>query len=145
MSVTKTISDRFLLERGKGTIDFFSDTFKAILMDTGFTFDKENHGELLDVEGNEIGSGNGYTQQDITLTTDSAWAVSNNEASISWNDLHITADGGNIQTFKGVIIYDDSHTDNVILGYIDLGESVSLEDGMSLILNELGYDAQEKE
>jgi len=43
-------------------IDFANDSFKIILMDTGFTFNKDTHHGYADVSASELGTGNGYTQ-----------------------------------------------------------------------------------
>ena len=53
-------------------IDFENDTFKMILMKTTFVFDKDAHATLADVTANQIATGNGYTQNSITLTNASA-------------------------------------------------------------------------
>lgn len=143
MAVTLTIADRFLLEKGKGTINFISDVFKAVLMKPAFSFDQATDGEYGDVSANEIDAGHGYVQDDITLSVDSAWAVATNTASIAWNNVTVTVTGEAIADFAGVIIYDSTHASDVIVGYIDLGETVSLADGMSFVLTDLGYDSEQ--
>ena len=48
-------------------IDFANDTFKIILMATGFTFDIDTHHGYADVSASELGTGNGYTAGGNTL------------------------------------------------------------------------------
>ena len=52
---------KFLL--AKKAIDFSADTFKIILMQSGFTFNKDTHEGYANVSASELGTGNGYTAE----------------------------------------------------------------------------------
>lgn len=137
-----TLSNRFKHEKGIAGIDFSSHTFKLAIMAAGFTFDPDTHGTWADVSASELAGGSGYTAGGETLTVSSAWAQDNvnDRASISWNNLTVTANGGDIGPFQRAIIYDDTHADNVILGCVDIETQVTILDGDNYRFEDLGYN-----
>ena len=54
-------SNRIKYLLATGAIDFSSDEFKIILMESGFIFDKDTDHQYSDVSGNELPGINGYT------------------------------------------------------------------------------------
>jgi len=130
-------------------IDFKGDSFKAILMDTGFTFNEDTHDGYADVSASELGTGFGYTQNTktlagVTLTNSDA----NDRCEITWNDITWTAAGGAIGPTPGMIIFDDTVTvdagDGVsadpIIGYIDFGSEITQADGGTLTIQNIQVD-----
>ena len=116
-----------------GAIDFSTDTFKMILMATGFVFNKDTHEGYADVLGSELPTGNGYTVGGKPLT---GVAVVENDtddrADITYNNVTWTASGGPIGPSPGAIIFDDTVTTPIadpILGYIDFGGDQTQADG----------------
>lgn len=113
-----------------GAIDFSSDTFKIILMQSGFTFDIDNHEEYADVVGNELANGNGYTTGGATLA---GVAVNEDDvddrAEVTWNNVTWSAVGGPIGPASGAIIYDDTVANDPIVGYIDFLADYTQPDG----------------
>lgn len=114
-------------------IDFANDSFKIILMGTGFTFDKDTHHGYADVSASELSSGNGYTQNTKTLA---GVAVTEDDTDdrceITWSNVTWTASGGAIGPSPGAIIFDDTvttPTDDPIVGYIDFGGDQTQADG----------------
>jgi len=114
-------------------IDFSGDTFKIILMQSGFTFDKDAHHGYADVSASELAAGNGYTTGGNTL---SGVAVTENDTTdlteITWNNVSWTASLGAIGPTPGAIIYDDTPTTpqaDPIVGYIDFGSDQTEPDG----------------
>ena len=105
-----------------GAIDFSGDTFKIILMESGFVYDKDSDEEYADVSGDELATGNGYTAGGNTLA---GVAVTEDDVDdrceIVWNNTTWTATTGPIGPASGAIIYDDTHVDKAIVGYIDFG------------------------
>ena len=101
-------------------IDFENDSFKIILMATGFVFDAAAHSLYSDVSSYELAEGNGYIRNDKILT---GVVVTKNDtdkrADITWDNPAWTAVGGAIGPTPGAIIFDDSEADDVIIGYID--------------------------
>jgi len=111
-------------------IDFANDVFKIALMTSGFTYDRVNHNNYSDISGSELSSGNGYTAGGETLA---GVAVTRNDTdnwtSITWNNVSWTASGGPIGPTPGAAIYDDTHTDKPVVGYIDFGGDQTQADG----------------
>jgi hypothetical protein len=123
-------ANKLKYELAVGNIDFSGDTFKIILMQSGFVFDKDAHHYYADVSGNELGGGNGYTAGGNTLA---GVAVTEDDvddrAEITWNNVSWTAAGGSIGPTCGAIIYDDSHASDCIIGFIDFGADYTQPDG----------------
>ena len=116
-----------------GVIDFSNDTFKIILMQSGFTFNKDTHHGYADVSASELPTGNGYTAGGATL---SGVAVTEDDTDdrteITWNNASWTASTGAIGPSPGAIIYDDTVTTptaDPIVGYIDFGGDQTQADG----------------
>ena len=122
---------KFLLV--KKNVDFSADTFKIILMQSGFVFNKDTHEGYANVSANELGTGNGYTVGGATLagvvvTEDDT----NDRCDVAWNNATWTASGGTIGPTPGAIIFDDTPTTptaDPIVGYIDFGGNQSQADG----------------
>jgi hypothetical protein len=138
MAITTTNSNHYKYQLATGNIDFENDTFKMILMDTSFTFDKDTHATLASVTANQIATGNGYTQNNITLANVSISEDDvNDRFYATWDNVTVTASGGAIEDFTGVIIYDDTTSDDTVIFYTDLDTTISLTDGLSFIANSI--------
>ena len=107
-----------------GVPNYSSDTFKGILMQPGFTFDKDNHEEYADISAQECPTLYGYTvggqaMSGVSVTNDPVL----DRTRIEWNNLSWSVSGGNLQA-AGMIIIDDtigSPDVDPIVGYIDFG------------------------
>lgn len=139
---TVTVSNGFKYEKGIGAVNFSTDVFKIALMGTGFVFDKDVHGVWADVSANEITTTGGYTAGGETLAVDSMWAQDNtgDQGTISWSDHTFTASGANFDAISGGIVYDDTHASDLILGAIMFDSDISVSDGNSFQLQNLGYN-----
>ena len=113
-----------------GAIDFSSDSFKIILMQSGFTFNKDTHHQYSDVSASELGTGNGYTANSKTLAGVSVTEDDTDDRTeVTWSNVTWTASGGAIGPTPGAIIFDDTHADDAIVGYIDFGGDQTQADG----------------
>lgn len=102
-------------------VDFANDVFKIILMQTGFTFDKDSDAEYADVSGSELATANGYTAGGFTLTGVSVTEDDTDDrGEVTWNSATWTA-SGTIGPTPGAIIYDDTVANDPIVQYIDFG------------------------
>ena len=132
MAVVVTFSNHVKYQMAIGNIDLPGDTLKAILMNTSFAFDKDAHATLADVTASQIAAGNGYTQDDKTLTSVAvAEDDTNDKAEMTCDDPSWTASGGSIGPFGAMIIYDDTTADDTVVACIDFGTDYTIADGAS--------------
>jgi len=136
MSITCMVSNKWKHKLGQKAVDIANDTFKAILVDTTFAFDKDVHGTLADViaaPSPELATGNGYTQQNKALEGGS-WAQNNDsdKGIRTFNNITWTASGGSIGPTGAMIIYDDTDADDVVVGCVDFGTDYTIPDGSTL-------------
>jgi hypothetical protein len=126
MASTSSNKLKFLL--ASKVIDFANDSFKIILMQSGFVFDKDAHHGYADVSASELATANGYaantkTLAGVAVTEDD----SNDRCSVTWSNVTWTASVGSIGPTPGAIIFDDTVTAggvtvaDPIIGYIDFG------------------------
>lgn len=128
----------------KGQIDVANDTFKVILMDLGFEFDKDNHNGYADVSAWELPSGNGYTAGGAALTLDAAEVDdAQDRAEVTFLNAQWTASGGPLSTV-GAIIYDDStdttsgdDVSKAIVAWIDAMGTQVTPDGAALTISNI--------
>ena len=126
---------KMLLE---GQITGLTDTFKIILMKSGFVFDVDAHHAYADVSNDEVADGLGYSTGGATLSGVSIDVIDASDyAAITWDEVTWTATGGSLATI-GAIIYDDStatagddYTD-AIVAFVDAGETLTAVDGTLL-------------
>jgi hypothetical protein len=139
----KTVSQRFLEEKGKGAINFLTNVFKIALIKSTLVFDQDTHTQWSHVSAHEIAGSFGYTTGGETLVVDAAWAVDNvnDKAAIAWTNVTWTASGGAFNDFTQAIIYDDTHASKVLVGCIDFETTISVTDGSSFQAQNLGYDS----
>jgi hypothetical protein len=130
-------SNKIKYELAIKAIDFVNDTFRIILMQAGFTFDKDGHHAYADVSALELPTGNGYTVLGKLLT---GVAVveddTNDRCGVTWANTSWTAVGGPIGPSSGAIIY-DSAVSNFIVGYIDFGGTYTQADGGTATLSSI--------
>jgi hypothetical protein len=141
------ISNTFKAMALKGQIAALSDTFKVILMKSGFVFVNSSHHAYADVSASELPTANGYTAGGITLT-DVFVTVdeTSGKARLQWSNAQVNASGGSL-IVDGAIIIDDStntgggddYTD-AIVAYIDPPALVTATDGTPVIVQNLYID-----
>lgn len=124
------LSNHFKYQLATKKVDFSTDSFKVILMASGFTFNKDTHATYADVSASELATANGYTVNTktlsgITVTEDDT----NDRASAVWANVVWTASGGSIGPSPGAIIFDDTTTDDTVVGYIDFGGNQTATNG----------------
>ena len=136
-------SNRFKTAMAEGLINFgqigigqgASDTFKAIIMNSSYVFNKITHAKYSDVSSHELSSGHGYSQGSYivgskTLSFDAA----NTYYNIILPPLIWTATEGSLGPLSGVIIYDDTITDKIIVCFLDFESLVTIESGNQLFI-----------
>ena len=121
----------FKFNLGNGAIDLDSHTFKAVLSNTAPTLATDD--ELADIT--QIANGSGYTTGGVTLTS-VTWLETGAGLGV-WRftsaDFSWTASGGTIGPFRYVVLYDDTATNDKLVGMIDYGTSISVTDGNAFL------------
>ena len=106
-------------------------------MQSGFTFDKDNHEEYSDVSGQELAAGNGYsaggnTLAGVSVVEDDA----DDRCEITWNNTTWVATTGPIGPTCGAIIIDQTVANDPIVGFIDfLGDYTQEAGGTATLIN----------
>ncbi len=106
---------------GGGVIDMGGDTFKVALSNVAPTTADV---QLSDIT--QIANGNGYTTGGSTVAS-TGWADSGSGVwAFTGNDVMFTASGGTMATFRYIVLYSDTSTDNKLVLFYDYGSGVSL-------------------
>lgn len=108
-----------LAEKG---MNLGSDTLKVALTNTA---PSASNSLLADIT--QISSGNGYTTGGTAATISSS-AQSSGTYKLVLADVVFTASGGTIGPFRYAVLYDDTSTGDMLIGYWDYGSSVTLAD-----------------
>lgn len=123
-------ANHFKYKLAIGDVGIDTDSFKIILVNNSFTFDKDTHATYANVSASELATANGYTVNTKTLA---GVAISeddtNDRAAVTWSNVSWTASGGSIGPSNGAIIFDDTTTDDTVVGYIDFGAAQTATDG----------------
>lgn len=107
-------------------VNLGSDTLKVMLCNTAPV---STNGLKADLT--EISSGNGYTAGGTAATISSS-AQTSGTYKLVLADVVFTASGGSIGPFRYAVLYDDTSTSDVLIGFWDYGSSISLADGETL-------------
>ena len=126
------VSNKILYLLATKKIDFSADTFKLILMASGYVFDRDAHETYALVSASELAAGFGYTTGGVALSGVVVTEDDTNDwLQVAWNNVQFTASGGNIGPTPGAIIFDDTTTSpaDAVVGYIDFGGNQTEPDG----------------
>lgn len=145
MAAGVTVSNKIKYLLLTKNINFAADTFKMILMASGFVFNKDTHHGYADVSGQELANGNGYTTGGATLAGVSVTEDDTDDrGEVTWSNVSWTATGGPIGPTPGAIIFDDTPTTpqaDPVVQYIDFGgEQTQAAGGVATISN-IGFNA----
>ena len=76
-----------------------------------------------------------YTNLSTRVITTTSWANTSGTAKLILADLVLTASGGAVATFRYVYIYNDTASNNELIGVYDYGSALTLADGDTLTLD----------
>jgi hypothetical protein len=109
--------------------DFGADTLKVMLTNSAPVNTNTVKADLT-----EISSGNGYTAggSTVTITTSAQTA---GLYKLVGNDVTITASGGSIGPFRYVVLYNDTATNDELIGWWDYGSSITLLTGETITID----------
>lgn len=140
MAVTVTIPNHIKYLLATKQVDFLTDTFKVILMNSTFSFDRDSHEIIVNVNSSQLATGNGYTQNNKTLTGVSILEDDTNDrAQITWDNPEWTASGGSIGPTASAIIYDDTVANDPIVMHISFGTTYTIVDTASFSIKNITF------
>ena len=122
--------DQFLVALASKKHNLASDTLKLALSNTAPT--QATDDTFSDIT--EIAAGNGYIAGGLTLDSVTV-TVSSGVLTVDFANEVLTASGGSIGPFRYVVIYNDTATNDELIGYFDLGSSQTVLDGQSYNFN----------
>lgn len=76
-----------------------------------------------------------YTNLSTRAITTSSSAQSSGTYKLVLADLTLTASGGAVATFRYVVLYNDTASNDELIGYWDRGSSLTLADGDSMLID----------
>jgi hypothetical protein len=107
-----------------------NDTLKVLLTNTAPSL---SNTQKSDISG-ELSTANGYTAGGATVTITSS-AQSSGLYTLIASDVTWTASGGSIGPFRYAVIYNDTATNDELIGYIDYGYSVTVASGQTFTID----------
>lgn len=103
-----------------------SDSLKIALTNTAHTASWSKLSDLTEIS---------YTNLSSRALTITSSAQTSGTYKLVLQDLTLTAAGGSVGPFRYVYIYDDTATNDELIGYYDNGSSVTLADGNQFIID----------
>jgi len=126
MAIITTLSNYFKLLLMQKEIDFDNDNFRMILMSGEFSFDPDTDYYYNSISGEEVENGGYVATGQLLAGGVLAQDNDNNKVTMSWDDPSWTASGETMGPCRGVVIYDDSVTNDPTVGFADFGSDVSV-------------------
>ena len=76
-----------------------------------------------------------YTNLSSRVLTQGTSSQTSGTYKLTINDLTLTASGGSVATFRYVVIYNDTATNDELIAWFDYGSDITLASGESLTLD----------
>ncbi len=110
--------------------DLGADTLKVLLTNTAPVATNSVKADLT-----EISAGNGYTAGGNTASVTSSAQTSGTYKLVLGDPATWTASGGSIGPFQYAVLYNDTATNDELIGWWDYGSAVTLADGESFAVD----------
>lgn len=107
-----------------------SDTLKVLLTNTAPSL---SNTVKADISG-ELSTASGYTAGGATITVTSS-AQSSGLYTLIASDVTWTASGGSIGPFRWAVLYNDTASNDELIGYIDYGYSITVASGQTFTID----------
>lgn len=106
-----------------------SDTLKVVLTNSAPNATDTQLSQIT-----QISNGNGYTTGGATATQ-SGSAQSSGTYKLTLADTSWTASGGSIGPFRYVVLYNDTASNDELIGYYDYGTNITITNGNSFTVD----------
>jgi hypothetical protein len=116
----------FVADVGLAKHNLGSDTLKVLLTNTAPVATNAVKADLT-----EISEGNGYTAGGASVPSN-AYSQTSGTATLSGNQVVITASGGSIGPFRYAVLYNSTPVAGPLIGWWDYGSSITLASGETL-------------
>jgi hypothetical protein len=113
----------FVENLGRKVFNLNADTLKVALTNTAPTPSTDN--QLSNIT--QVANGNGYTTGG-TAAASNAYSQTSGTGKLTANDVVFTA-SGSLGPFRYAVLYDDTATNDELIGYWDYGSSITLASG----------------
>ena len=118
--------EKFTLNVGGKDFDLANDTLTRALTNTAHTASWDRLSDLTEVS---------YTNLSSRVLTTTSWSQTSGTAKLILADLVLTSSGGTTGPFQYIYIYDETATNDELVGYYDFGSALTLNDGDTLTLD----------
>jgi hypothetical protein len=112
-----------------GVFDFTDDTTCTLTVALSNSAPVATNEDLADIS--EIS----YTNSSARVIQNVAQSEASGTISVAADNLTITATGGSLGPLRYAVIYDDDTTDDKLIGWYDLGSSVTLLENQTLLID----------
>jgi hypothetical protein len=123
--------DEYSADLHNGVHNLGSDTIKIALTNSAPNVATDS--ELADIT--EISAGNGYTAGGEAVTIASSTQTGGTYSLTGSGTVVWTASGGAIADFRYLVLYNDTATNDELIGYYDYGSTLTLNDGDDLTVS----------
>lgn len=126
MAVAFSKINSFVENLAEKVFNLGSDTLTIALTNTSHTSTWTQLSDLTEVS---------YTNCSSRALTTASSAQTAGTYKLTIDDLVLTASGGTVGAFRYVYIYDDTATNDELIGYYDYGSSITLQAGDTFTIN----------
>jgi len=119
----------FVEKVAEKTFDLGADTLKVALTNSDPGATATQLSEVTQISGT-----NGYTTGGTQATISSS-AQTSGTYKLVLADVTFTASGGSMGTFQYVVLYDDTATNDELIGYWDYGTTITITNGNSFLVD----------
>ena len=132
---TFVLFDEFGNDIGKAVHNFSSHQLRLALVASANAPNQTTGAVLADLT--QISGGTGYTTGGVDLTGES-WAETSAGSGVwklSTDDYTFTASGGGMGPFRYVVLFNQTATNQPLIGYLDYGQDITVQSGNTFLVD----------